>query len=371
MNAKHLHKDIPQDEPLFINPFTDFGFKKIFGEEPNKDLLIDFLNELLREHNTTIQDLTYKKTDQLGNSQIDRSVIFDLYCENENGEKFIVEMQKAKQTHFKDRTVFYSTFPIQEQGVKKKDWNYYLKAVFVIGILDFAFNSKNDEDKPIVTHVQLLDKKTGKVFYDKLTYIFVQMENFNKTIDQLETHLDKWLYVLKNLDKFDRIPEKIKDKIFQKVFKIAQYHNMSQEEQMAYKNSLKYYRDLQNSLDTAKEEGYVLAEEKYKYELEEERRQKEEERKQKEEERRQKEEERKQKEEERRQKEEERRQKEEERRQKEEERRQKEEERRQKEEAQNRLSKAIKNMLKKGFTPKEIADALDISLEEAKKLGEL
>lgn len=248
---------------IFINPFTDFGFKKIFGEEPNKDLLIDFLNELLREQNVTIKTLTYKKTERLGVSDIDRNVVFDLYCENEVGEKFIVEMQKAKQSFFKDRTLFYSTFPIQDQGIKGEGWDYKLKAVFAVAILDFTFDDA-DRDKPIVNRVQLMDRKSCKVFYDKLTYVFVQMPNFNKNIDQLETHLDKWFYVLKNLNKFDRIPEKIKDKIFQKVFKIAEYHKLTKEDRQAYEESLKYYRDLKNSLDTADQEGYIRAESQYR-----------------------------------------------------------------------------------------------------------
>jgi predicted transposase/invertase (TIGR01784 family) len=78
----------------FINPFTDFGFKKLFGEDVNKDLLIDFINELLQED---IQTLTYLKNEHLSNSPVDRRAIFDLYCENERGEKFIVEIQKAQQ----------------------------------------------------------------------------------------------------------------------------------------------------------------------------------------------------------------------------------------------------------------------------------
>jgi predicted transposase/invertase (TIGR01784 family) len=99
----------------YINPFTYYGFKKLFGEEPNKDLLLDFLNELLKEEQGQITDLTYLKTEHLGDSDIDRKAIFDLYCENEKGEKFIVELQKSKQNFFKDRTVYYSTFPIREQ----------------------------------------------------------------------------------------------------------------------------------------------------------------------------------------------------------------------------------------------------------------
>lgn len=100
----------------YINPFTDYGFKKIFGEEPNKDLLLDFLNELLWNEQGEIKSLSYIKNEQLGTTGLDRRAIFDLYCENERGEKFIVELQKARQDFFKDRTVYYSTFPIREQA---------------------------------------------------------------------------------------------------------------------------------------------------------------------------------------------------------------------------------------------------------------
>ncbi len=262
-----LKKQETENEPMrFINPFTDFGFKKIFGEEPNKELLIDFLNQLLIEQDIEIKSLTYKKTNHLGATDLDRKVVFDLYCENEKGEKFIVEMQKAKQSFFKDRTLFYSTFPIQEQGIKSNHWNYKLTAVFAVAVLDFTFSDK-DHDKTIVNRVQLIDKESCKVFYDKLTFIFIQIPNFNKNIDELETRLDQWLYLLKNLEKFDRIPEKIKDRIFRKVFEIAEYQALSNDERAAYQDSLKYYRDLKNSLDTAELDGFQKAENLYKAKL--------------------------------------------------------------------------------------------------------
>jgi len=299
----HKKNDIGTVSGKYINPFTDFGFKKLFGEEPNKDLLIDFVNQLLLEQNISIKTLSYKKNEHLGKTDLDRKVVFDLYCENEKGEKFIVEMQKAKQKYFKDRTLYYSTFPIQEQGVKSSDWNYKLQSVFAIAILDFTFDDQ-DANNMVVTRAQIIDNKTQKVFYDKLTFIFVQMPVFDKSIEQLETRLDKWLYVLKNLDKFDRIPERIKDKIFEKVFKISEYQKLSEEERQAYEDSLKYYRDLKNSMDTAQEEGAKLAEERLLPIIEEERRLKEEERRLKEEAKLREEEERRLKEEERRLKEE-------------------------------------------------------------------
>ena len=92
----------------YINPFTDFGFKKLFGTEFNKEILIDFLNQVLGGKEW-IQDLTYLNTENLGNTEADRKAIFDLYCENKTGEKFIIELQNAEQLYFKDRSMFYST----------------------------------------------------------------------------------------------------------------------------------------------------------------------------------------------------------------------------------------------------------------------
>jgi len=238
----------------FINPFTDFGFKKMFGSEPNKDLLIDFLNEVLKTQEK-IKDLTYKKTEHLGSTDTDRKAIFDLYCENEQGEKFIVELQKVKQQFFKDRSLYYSTFPIQEQAIKG-EWNYELKTVYCVGILDFVFDDQ-DKNKLVVDEIGLVSKITGKVFNDKLSFAYVQMPNFTKTEDELETHLDKWFFLLKNLHKFDRIPSKLQEKVFKKAFKIAEIAKYTAEERQKYIDSLKFYLDLKNSLDYAKYEGKI------------------------------------------------------------------------------------------------------------------
>ena len=249
-------KDMAEFVEKYINPFTDYGFKKLFGEELNKDLLLDFLNELLKGEQGQIKDLTYLKTEQLGTTEIDRKAIFDLYCENEKGEKFIVELQKTKQNFFKDRTVYYSTFPIREQA-KRADWDYELKAIYTIAILDFVFDSDKDEPDKFRYDVKLKDIDTNKVFYDKLTFIYLEMPKFNKSIDELETRFDKWLYVLRNLNKLDRIPDKLRERIFDKLFDIAEIARFTQDQIRSYEDSLKYYRDLKNSLDTAREEGKI------------------------------------------------------------------------------------------------------------------
>lgn len=236
-------------EEKYINPFTDFGFKKLFGEEPNKDLLIDFLNQLL-PINSQVHKLFYLKNEHLGSIDTDRRAIFDLYCENEKGEKFIVELQKAKQDIFKDRSVFYSTFPIREQA-KKGDWNFELKAVYTIGILDFVFEEDKYEEDKYFYQIKLTDVETYKVFYDKLTYIYLEMPKFKKTEGELGSKFDKWLYVLKHLPRLQGLPQGFQEKVFEKLFEVAEIAKYDMETRLAYEHSLKYYRDIKNSIDTA------------------------------------------------------------------------------------------------------------------------
>jgi len=240
----------------YINPFTDYGFKRLFGEEPNKDLLLDFLNELLKDQEGRITELSYLPNEKLPISVGDRRAIFDIYCTNEKGEQFIVEMQKAEQKFFKDRTIFYSTFPIQEQARNQdRFWNFELKAVYTIGILDFVFE-ESDPDK--YRHdVKLTEQETKKVFYDKLNYIYLEMPKFEKTEKELETRFDKWMFVLKNLPKLDRIPVKLKEKIFLKLFEIAEIAKLKPAEYKQYEASVNAYRDIFNIKSTYLEKGEI------------------------------------------------------------------------------------------------------------------
>jgi predicted transposase/invertase (TIGR01784 family) len=235
----------------YINPLTDFGFKKLFGVEPNKELLIDFLNQLLPSIHQ-IKNLTYTKNEHLGGAEYERKAIFDLYCESESGEKFIVEVQKAKQNFFKDRSVYYSTFPIQEQA-KKGDWDFELSAVYTIGILDFVFDDHKDQNETL--HTVKLKDQNGNVFYNKLTYIYLELPKFTKSDTELQTRFDKWMYVFRHLANLQNRPDILQERIFEKLFEIAEIAKFTPKEKEQYEESLKYYRDLKNVVDTSKEEG--------------------------------------------------------------------------------------------------------------------
>ena len=235
----------------YINPLTDFGFKRLFGTEPNKALLIDFLNVILPERHT-ISDLSYRNSENVGNTALDRKAIFDIYCKSESGEWFIVEIQKAKQNFFKDRSVYYSTFPIQEQA-QKGPWDFQLSSVYTVGILDFVFDDHKDDDT--ILHTVELKNQRCEVFYDKLKFIYLELPKFKKTIEQLETHFDKWLFLLKHLPDLDEPPTALQEDAFMQLFEVAEIANFSYSELDAYGDSLKYYRDLNNVVDTSRQEG--------------------------------------------------------------------------------------------------------------------
>ena len=241
----------------YLNPYTDFGFKKLFGTEVNKDLLISFINSLLHGREK-IKDLTYLNAEHLGVGEADRKAIFDVYCENEQGEKFLVEMQRGEQQYFKD---------IREQA-HRGDWNYELKCVYIIGILNFCFD---DTDPGEFHHeVQLLNNRTYNVFYDKLTFIYLEMPKFNKTEDQLDNLFEKWLFVLRNLSRLLERPKALQERVFAKLFKAAEIAKFTKEEYDAYEESLKVYRDWKNTIDTAKKISWEEGHEKGKEEGKEE-----------------------------------------------------------------------------------------------------
>ena len=237
----------------YINPYTDFGFKKLFGTDMNKELLISFLNALF-DGKEEVKDITYLNTEHIGSLELDRKAVFDVYCENEKGEKFLVEMQKGEQEFFKDRSIYYVTFPIREQA-KRGDWNNELKAVYAVSILNFVFDQR--DDKYYHHEIKLMDTGTNTVFYDKLTLFYLEMPKFNKTEDELHSMFDKWLFVLKNLSSLFERPAALQERVFKKLFEAAEIARFNPTELNQYEDSLKNFRDLYSVISTAEKKGHA------------------------------------------------------------------------------------------------------------------
>ena len=192
----------------------------------------------------------------MGDTEDDRRSVFDVYCENEKGDKIIIEMQKAEQQWFKDRSVYYSSFPSRSQGEKGK-WLFGLKAVYTIGILNFVFDADKDDENYYHHVVQLMDVNKKEVFYDKLTYIYLEMPKFRKAEDELQNMTDKWLYALKNLPRLLERPKALQERIFSKFFEVAEVAALSKEEYAKYWESENVFYDNEGDFRTADFKGYT------------------------------------------------------------------------------------------------------------------
>ncbi|MBQ2524805.1 MAG: Rpn family recombination-promoting nuclease/putative transposase [Prevotella sp.] len=243
---------------VFINPFTDIGFKRIFGQEFSKPLLLDFLNNLLVGERK-IENITFLDKEMPRDIEGERSIIYDVLCETETGEKIIVEMQNQRQPFFKQRSIFYASEAISRQARKGREWRFDIKAVYLIAFLNFTLE---DIGTTFRTDVALLDMRTKEVFSDKIRLIYLQLPYFNKEADECENDFERWIYVLKNMETINRLPWTAKSAVFKRLEEIAEVRALTKEEQMQYDHALKVYRDNYNTFQGAIEEGMKEGREK-------------------------------------------------------------------------------------------------------------
>ena len=235
----------------YINPFTDVGFKRIFGQELSKPLLLDFLNSLF-EGEKHIVNLTFLDKEQPALFEEDRSLIYDIYCETDDGEKIIVEMQNKSQPFFKNRSIYYVSESIARQGERGSAWNYAIDSVYLVAFLNF---SPIDFKKQFRTDVVLAEKGTKEQFSDKLRMIFLQLPLFTKEADECENQVERWIYLLKNMETLNRLPWAAQSAVFQKLESIADVGGMTRDERLQYDEALRKYRDTISVFEGARMEG--------------------------------------------------------------------------------------------------------------------
>ena len=235
----------------YINPFTDVGFKRIFGQELSKPLLLDFLNSLF-EGEKRIVNLTFLDKEQPALFEEDRSLIYDIYCETDEGEKIIVEMQNKSQPFFKNRSIYYVSESIARQGERGSSWNYEIDSVYLVAFLNF---SPLDFKKQFRTDVVLAEKDTKEQFSDKLRMIYLQLPLFNKEAEECENQVERWIYLLKNMETLNRLPWAAQSAVFKKLESIADVGGMTRAERLQYDEAVKKYRDTISVFEGVRLEG--------------------------------------------------------------------------------------------------------------------
>ena len=235
----------------YINPFTDIGFKRIFGQELSKPLLIDFLNNLLIGEKRIV-NLKFLDKELPPVFVDDRSLIYDIYCELDDNEKIIVEMQNCEQSFFKRRSIYYVSEAIARQGEKGPKWQYDIKGVYLIAFLNFR---RPDIGEEFRTDVMLMNRKSKEIFSDKLRLVYLQLPLFEKGVDECENDFDRWIYVLKNMETIKRLPWAAQNSVFQKLAEIADVSSLTKEERLYYDVALRKYRDTLCVLESAEQRG--------------------------------------------------------------------------------------------------------------------
>ena len=235
----------------FINPFTDVGFKIIFGQEFSKPRLLDFLNTLL-EGERVITNLTFLDKEQEAMFDGDRSPIYDILCETDSKEKIIVEMQNREHPNFKERMLYYASEAIVRQGEKGNIWNYDIKAVYMVAFTNFVLTGYSDR---LRIDVGLTDLQQGGLFSDKLRLIYLQMPCFTKEMEECENHFERWIYILKNMEILERMPWAAQNAVFRRLAEVAEVSALSKEERIKYDRALKRYRDTYNAMTGAEQKG--------------------------------------------------------------------------------------------------------------------
>jgi predicted transposase/invertase (TIGR01784 family) len=227
----------------FLDPKNDFLFRRLFGEERHKDLLIYFINSILHlKGKHAVQDVTYLKTIQDPEVAAKKQSIIDVLCKDKTGIQFIIEMQVARTGGFEKRAQYYASKAYISQ-MNKGDLYKNLKEVIFIALSDFIMFPKKKDWKS--SHVTL-DKKTYEQDLKGFSFTFIELPKFNKEIDHLETVEEKWVYFFKHghastdeeLEKFIG-----SDVILNKALNVMTQYSMTEEEWNTYQQSLKHELD--------------------------------------------------------------------------------------------------------------------------------
>ena len=258
----------------YVDPLLDEGFKILFGSEGNEDLLIDLLNKVLP--GAEIRDLKYCNTEHHGMTESEGNAIFDVYCEDVDGVRFLVEMQNWSQQYFNKRAIYYSTFAIQDQAAKEKrhqlktlgkdKWDYNFAPVYLVCFLTFNMkrslpNLTKVKEDDYISIYKYTDVETNELLGDGTTLIFIEMKKFCKSLKECSSEKERWICSLKSMGEQLEMPQELSGTILQTMYDKAALAAMSPEKRTIYISKTMSRNDELNSraemIEEALQEGYA------------------------------------------------------------------------------------------------------------------
>ena len=239
----------------YTSPRFDIAFKKLFASQKDSALTVSFLNAVLEyKAGEKIVSLQIMDPTNLPDREGLRISFVDVKCTDEKGNKYIIEMQFSAQPYFFKRALFYSGKGLIEQLKPTEDYDLLVPVIFV-GVLNFNFFI-NDLD--YVTHHGIVNLKTKEISSDHMAFHFIELEKFTKTADQLETKLDKWIYLLKEADQFNEIPWQLNDsEEIKRALHLLELNRWTRQEQEIYDQQIDNARQLKSSFENAEKRGEI------------------------------------------------------------------------------------------------------------------
>lgn len=236
----------------YADLLDDDVFKLVFGRESTKDVMIEFLNQVIPDRK--IVDLEFIDKEMHPAERDAKGVVYDMFCKTDSGARIIVEVQRRKQPFYPERAVYYSTFQIQRQVEAGAD-AYDFLPVYVVNILDFKMD-KHDVGTDIKTVYRLYEERSRRLLTDRVTFIFIELPRFMKTIDELDGNVLEGMYFcFKNMSVLDERPKVLTHQIFSKIFEVSELYNMDQDTRDKVIHKMTTERDLRNQMAYARQEA--------------------------------------------------------------------------------------------------------------------
>ena len=246
----------PQPLGRYADILYDRWFKRTFGEPRHERLMQLFLQALIPERK--IKSLSFGPQEQINPTDAHKDVRLDVECTDEDGTRFLVEMQLKRQADFFDRAVFISSFGIQKQLLRGQKGNdYTLAPVYSIGVLDFILHAA--DDPRVLYRYMLQEEQTHAVMTDHFQILFLELPKARNPFTEEASELDKICYALRNLNTFEEQPAQLTGEFFTLLFNSAEIATFTPEEKIKYESDMTSKRDIENQIryshDTGVKEG--------------------------------------------------------------------------------------------------------------------
>ena len=238
----------------YADLLNDEVFKLVFGRESTKDVMIEFLNQVILDRK--IVDLEFIDKEMHPVERDAKGTVYDMFCKTDDGSRIIVEVQRRKQPFYPERALYYSTFQIQRQVESGAEYYDFLP-VYVVSILDFRIDDDPDSSA-VRTSYRLHEDDSHKLLTDRVTFIFIELPKFTKTVDELDGNILEGMYFcFKNMTELESRPDVLDHQVFTKIFDVTELYNMDQNTRDKVLDNMTTERDLRNQMIYAREEGQV------------------------------------------------------------------------------------------------------------------